>query len=593
MFLLPSIALGVCFALVLGGRLSRLLDVELRHAWLVFSALGLQLLLFFEVAVGSFETPVHLGSYALLFGFAFANARNLALLPLSLGMALNSIAIVANDGHMPVAPQAWDAAGLSADAHSNVRLGADHVGFLGDVFALPKSFPLTNVFSIGDILIGIGMVGFIVAISMGDSNERALVPSRLVRPLRVVSFRRIAFGKLVSHLGDWLTIAALVGWVYEETQSTAHVAGLMLVRLVPPILGGGVAAAVVDRLPKQRLLVCMECARGVVVAGALVGVLVDVRALAFAAVAVSGVLAAVSAATLRAMVPSLLPDDQLAAGNAGLGLAQDAAMAVGALLAGITLATTHVAVALGVDLVTFAVAITLYWGVRATPAVVREGKPLGSLVAGIRYVVHRRLLLVVIGAFGAATIATGLTNATLPRLLDGEFGLGPGAYGFGLAALAGGLAAGEAVVGFTRVGTTGGRWIGVALLFMSALFLTLAYTQHAPTALLLLAFIGFLDGTTDVLFDTIVQREADPAFYGRIFGLASAFFTTTMMGAVAAAPLVNRLASPHTVIMIGGIALLVSAAVALVGTGSSLAWRSRRGSDRSPGQTTLAAETQT
>ena len=44
--------------------------------------------------------------------------------------------------------------------------------------------------------------------------------------------------------------------------------------------------------------------------------------------------------------------------------------------------------------------------------------------------------------------------------------------------------------------------------------------------------------------ETVVQREADPAYYGRVVGLASAFFTTTTMGAVAAAPLVNRIPAP-------------------------------------------------
>jgi hypothetical protein len=112
----------------------------------------------------------------------------------------------------------------------------------------------------------------------------------------------------------------------------------------------------------------------------------------------------------------------------------------------------------------------------------------------------------------------------------------------------------------------GGRWIGVALLVMAMMFGALALTEHAPTALLLLAFIGFLDGTTDVLFDTMVQREADPAFYGRVFGLASAFFTTTMMVAVAAAPLLNEVAAPHAVLLVAGGGLLLASLFALGGT---------------------------
>ncbi len=566
MFLLASVFFGILFSLILGGRLSRILEIELKQSWAVFASVGLQSFLFFHIAPDALVTPIHLASYGLLFVFAFANVKNLAILPLSLGMALNCLAIVANGGKMPVSPSAWEAVGLDAGEHSNVQLGGAHLAWLGDVFALPAGFPMANAFSVGDILIGIGMIGLMVAVTTGDGSERALVPGRMLRPMRVPTFRRLAIGKLVSHLGDWLTIAALVGWVYEQSHSTLQVAILMLVRLIPPIVGGGVAAAVVDRLPKARLLAWMEITRGAVVIGALIGVVADISALAFLAVAVSGVLAAISAATLRSLVPSILPPEDLPAGNAGLGLAQDGAMAIGALLAGIALTAADATLALAVDLVTFVIAAALYWSVANATVALKQVVPTGGIIAGVRYVMKKRVILIVVLSFGAATVATGLTNATLPRFLDGQLGLGPGAYGFGLAALAGGLALGETVVGFARVGASSARWIGVALIFMAAVFLTLASTTHAPTALLLLACIGFLDGTTDVLFETIVQREADPQYYGRVFGLASAFFTTTMMSAVATAPLLNEIAGPQTVITVAALGLVVAAVVALAGT---------------------------
>src|SRR5688572_8026073 len=181
-------------------------------------------------------------------------------------MLMNAVAIAANGGRMPVSPDAWEAAGLGdSSGLTNVRLGAERLGFLGDVFALPSAFPLANVFSVGDLLIGFGAIALIVGVSTNDGSERALVPARLLEPLAVSAFRRLALGRLVSHLGDWLTLAALVGWVYEETASTTHVALLLLVRLAPPILGGGLAAALVDRLPKERLLVWIELARGAAV----------------------------------------------------------------------------------------------------------------------------------------------------------------------------------------------------------------------------------------------------------------------------------------------------------------------------------------
>jgi len=570
MFLLPSIFLGIAFALLLGGKPSRLVTVQFKHGWTVFAALGLQVLLFSgarDLFPAILHEPLHLSTYGLLFTFAFVNVRHLALLPLFLGMALNAIAITANGGNMPVNPDAWEAAGLgSAGASNNVEVGADRLAFLGDVFALPQALPLTNVFSIGDLLIGIGTVVFIVAISTSEGSRRILAPSRILEPLRIASFRRLAIGKLVSQLGDWLTLAALIGWIYDETGSLSQVAALLLVRLAPPIIGGGVAAWLVDSFPREKLLVVVEVARGALVAVALGSVLLEITPLAFAAIAGSGLLAAISSATTRALVPSLLRRDQYPAGNAALGFAQDGAMALGALGAGIALTAASAATALAIDLVTFVIAAALYAGVHARPVPTERVASARGLLAGVRYVARRRLLLVVILAFGAATVATGLTNATLPRFLGSELGLGPGAYGFGLAALAGGLALGGAVTGLVPIGEIGGRWIGVALLLMAMIFGALGLTVHAPTALLFLAFIGFLDGTTDVLFDTIVQREADPAYYGRVFGLGSAFFTTTMMAAVAVAPLANGFGAPHQVIVVASVGLLVAAVVALAGT---------------------------
>ncbi|MGI8605943.1 MAG: MFS transporter [Gaiellaceae bacterium] len=571
MFLLPSILLGILFALLVGGRPGRLLELELRHAWCVPTALGLQLALvwssFGSSVPGEVGTVVHISSYGFLVFFAAANAGTKVLLPLFAGMAANAVAIVANGGKMPVSPEAARAAGIDVGEHSNVQLGGERLTFLGDVFALPHQVPFANVFSVGDLLIGVGMMALIVVISLGG-GERSLVPRRILRPLAVPAFRRLALGKLISHFGDWLTLAALVGWIYDDTGSVSHVALLMLVRLAPPVLGGGLAAIVVDRLPRNRLLVQVEILRGIAVAGALAAVVSGSTTLAFVALAASGALAAISAATVPSLVPSLLGDEELPAANAALGIAQDAAMTLGALGAGVILATVGVQVALAVDFATFIVAALLYSRVRMPSAPIASApEPReASLLAGLRYVVRKRILLVLIGAFASATIATGLTNASLPRFLE-ELGLGSEGYGFGLAALAAGLTLGQAVVGLARVGTGGGRWIGVALLVMSLLFVGLALTQHLWTAMLFLALIGFIDGTTDVLFDTIVQREADPRFYGRVFGLASAFFTTTMMGAVAAAPLVNRLADVHRVILFAALGLLVAGVVALLGSG--------------------------
>jgi len=44
--------------------------------------------------------------------------------------------------------------------------------FLGDVFAIPASWPLANVFSVGDVLIALGAAWAILATARRSARER-------------------------------------------------------------------------------------------------------------------------------------------------------------------------------------------------------------------------------------------------------------------------------------------------------------------------------------------------------------------------------------------------------------------------------------
>ncbi|HVN60524.1 MAG TPA: DUF5317 family protein, partial [Gaiellaceae bacterium] len=127
MFLLPSLLVGLAVAPILGGRLSRLLDVQLRCEWAVLLALAAQIVLFSELGEAvphQLHAPLHLVSYALLILFAAANIRIRALAPLLAGLTANALAIAANGGEMPVSRSALAAAGLGSVGGSNISAQA-------------------------------------------------------------------------------------------------------------------------------------------------------------------------------------------------------------------------------------------------------------------------------------------------------------------------------------------------------------------------------------------------------------------------------------------------------------------------------------
>ena len=271
---------------------------------------------------------------------------------------------------MPLSRRAAAAAGISVPGNANVSLHAAHLRVLGDVFALPVRIPLANVVLFLDLLIAFGnVIAFnIAAVSLGPQNERTFKAGRLAAPLAVRSFRSLACARFVSQTGDWLTMTAVVGWMFATTHSTTNVAAVLLVRMAPPVLGGGLAAVIVDRLPKRPLLVVVEGSRGtgdgvLALLAATTGHTVEMLAV----LAVSGLLAPLSAAAVPALVPRLLDEDLYESGNALLGIADNTAAALGAVGGGALVVLLGIRPALGIEVATFGLAALVYVGVRLPP----------------------------------------------------------------------------------------------------------------------------------------------------------------------------------------------------------------------------------
>jgi Family of unknown function (DUF5317) len=163
MILVWVTSIGVWSALFTSTRWRRLSELQLRHLWLVWAALGVQLVLFEYLGQRlpmSVSDKIHLATYALALAFIWLNRRLPGGWLIALGTSFNLTAIVANDGTMPANATAWSRAGMpefSPAVFENSRaLSSPRLAILGDVFYVPASWPLSNVFSIGDVLIVAG-----------------------------------------------------------------------------------------------------------------------------------------------------------------------------------------------------------------------------------------------------------------------------------------------------------------------------------------------------------------------------------------------------------------------------------------------------
>jgi hypothetical protein len=178
MFILYAVAIGAVVGAALGGRPAGLAALRFRWSAVMLGGLGVQLVLFSgPVAdrIGALGPPIYVASTALVLLAVLANLSIRAMSIVALGAASNLAAIVANGGFMPASPAAMAALGKAdPTAYSNSDIVANPaLAPLTDVFAMPGWLPFANVFSVGDVVIGIGLLVVIVAAMRSSTTPEA------------------------------------------------------------------------------------------------------------------------------------------------------------------------------------------------------------------------------------------------------------------------------------------------------------------------------------------------------------------------------------------------------------------------------------
>jgi Family of unknown function (DUF5317) len=179
--ILYGLALGIVLGLLAGGRIMRLAELDLRWGWVGLAAIGLQVILF-STPVGSMLGWLAPVGYVVTTGAVllavFLNIRMVGMPLIAAGAVTNFAAVLANGGYMPSTPEALASAGRAIEPGYSNSAVLQHPALapLTDIFAIPAGVPLSNVFSVGDVLIaaGIGILVFWVIVHHGsEATETA------------------------------------------------------------------------------------------------------------------------------------------------------------------------------------------------------------------------------------------------------------------------------------------------------------------------------------------------------------------------------------------------------------------------------------
>lgn len=172
MFILYAVFAGLIIGLLSGGSAGRLGRLRFRWRLVIALAMLIQMAIFATTLGEALGGAAPLVYVATNFAVLAAVAVNLAirgLVVVLVGGMSNLLAIVANGGYMPVSMGALDAMGLRpTGAFSNSVLREDvHLVPLTDIYAMPTFLPAANVFSVGDVLIGVGTLVAVVTAMHG------------------------------------------------------------------------------------------------------------------------------------------------------------------------------------------------------------------------------------------------------------------------------------------------------------------------------------------------------------------------------------------------------------------------------------------
>lgn len=411
---------------------------------------------------------------------------------------------------------------------------------------------------------------------------------RALRPLRNPAYRWLAAALVASMVGAGIWMVALVWQIVAIGGGAAElsvVAGASAVgMLLTTLLGGALA----DRMSQRRILLVVEIVRavsvGVVALLSLAGGLAvwQLAAVAF----VGGVMAGLYYPAYSALLPSVVPEDELMAANGFEGMARPVLMQAGgpALASGL-IAVTSPGAALAVAALTGVVAAACLWRV---PETARRGgnggeqeaadlmaQPSGTrhpalaLLVDVRdgfaYMVRTPWLL------GTLTFASlliflimGPFEVLVPFVIKDRAGGGPEEHALILAAFGIGGAIGSAVIASMRMPR---RYLTVMNLLWALGCLPLAVfglTDQIWVMVVAAFLVGAAFNGGVVIWGTLLQRRVPAEMLGRVssldFFVSLAFMPVSM---AVAGPAGESLGLP-VVFLIAGVAPLVIAGVAIV-----------------------------
>lgn len=354
------------------------------------------------------------------------------------------------------------------------------------------------------------------------------------RPLRNGDFRRLWVANIVTVIGAQLTVVAVPAQIYAITSSSAMVGLTGIFGLVPLIVFGLWGGALADHFDRRRLLEITTF--GLIVTSALFWLQAALGLgnvwLLLGVFALQQAFFAVNQPTRVAILPKLLPDDELPAANALNMTVMSAGAIAGPLIGGALIPVIGYSWLYLIDTLTLFATLYAVWRLSPMPVEGQVGRAPGlrAVWDGLVYLSAHKILLL---SFVVDLVAMvfGMPRALFPEIAQVSFG-GPTEGGVEFALLYAAMPVGAVLGGVfggwvSRVNRQGsavllavGIWGASMTLMGLAVGLSSWQLQlMLGVALAMLAVGGAADMASAAFRQSILLSATDDHVRGRLQGV--------------------------------------------------------------------------
>ena len=250
-------------------------------------------------------------------------------------------------------------------------------------------------------------------------------------PFRHTVFKWLWFASLASNLGTFMHGIGAAWLITDLTTSAAVVSLLAFASALPTFLLALPAGALTDVLDRRRLLIGAQIWMAVIATILAVVAALDLVTIPslLALTFLLGVGAALNMPVWAAIVPELVPREDLPQALVLNGTAFTAAQAIGPVLGGLIVAASGVAAVFALNAVSFLGQIFVIWRWQRPPDEHRlpAEHVVGAMRAGVRYLRFAPGLQTVLVRSGVFIFGMSAMFALLPTIGRTQLGLGPAA----------------------------------------------------------------------------------------------------------------------------------------------------------------------